>query len=80
VADKCLVCEKSREGLSDDKVPTHEAIASWNRMNDLLSFELVLESCQLLCYVYLCFWFTHFSSFLLSRVWTKQSKLTYRML
>jgi hypothetical protein len=29
VADKCLVCEKSREGLSDDKVPTHdEAIAS----------------------------------------------------
>jgi hypothetical protein len=44
VADKCLVCEKSREELSDDKVQTHDdAIASCNTMNDLLSFDLVLE-------------------------------------
>jgi hypothetical protein len=50
---ECLVCEKSREGLSDDKVPTHdEAIASCNRMNDLLSFELVLESCQLFIFAF----------------------------
>ena len=74
----CLVCEKRREWLGGNKVPTHDD-AICNKVKNLVSFgfRVKLKSHgggANYCKFYVLFWFTHFSSSAVFQTNQKQIK------